>query len=150
MVRRCDMDDSARLIVGAIGTYPVSTLGETLTSATIDRQAAANKSGQSVAQSAVLGLIVGTIDACDTFSASCKLQHASTDTPSAFSDVTGGAVTTITSKTSNSVAPVAIDLGPLKRYLRIVSVVAMTGGVSPTALVSTILMLSGYESLPTF
>lgn len=75
----------------------------------------------------------------------CKLQHSDV-IGSGYVDVTGGAVAQITAV--NSRKRKTIDLRGLKRYVRVVTVTAFTGGTSPTLANVCTLQLSGADSLP--
>lgn len=75
----------------------------------------------------------------------CKLQHSDAS-GSGYTDVTGGAVAQITA--ANTRKRKTIDLRGLKRYVRVVTVAAFTGGTTPTIANVCTLQLAGTDVLP--
>lgn len=75
-----------------------------------------------------------------------KLQHSDTTENADFSDVTGEALAALTA--DNTSAKKAVNLTPLKRYIRIVATAAFTGGTTPAIPISSTVILGGAQKLP--
>lgn len=73
-----------------------------------------------------------------------KLQDSADN--STFADLTGAALTQITA--ADTLEQKDIDLSGAKRYIRIVRVVAFTGGISPTVDVGVGVVLAGAVDIP--
>jgi hypothetical protein len=80
-----------------------------------------------------------------TIALDAKLQD-SADGSSGWADISGAAITQLT--TASSSGKVAVSLSGSKRYIRVVEVLAFTGGTSPTLGVSSSVVLGGPDSLP--
>lgn len=119
------------------GINPTNSAGGTTSGAAIDRLGY---------HSAVLMLMVGSPSGAPTsFTVDAKLQE-SADGSTGWTDVSGGAVSQITS--ANSQAEVNLNLVGLKRYIRAVVTVSFTGGTSPAIPVVACVVLGYGDSLP--
>lgn len=78
--------------------------------------------------------------------ADAKIQD-SADGATGWADVTGAAATQLTA--DNTESSVDVDLGSVKRYIRVVQTITLTAGTSPTWPTATILVLGGDRVLPT-
>ena len=72
-----------------------------------------------------------------------KLQHSDTGSGDWTDFATGGALSAI-----NTTARLDVDLRMAKRYVRVVTTAALTGGSSPTILVGAAVILGGAVNLP--
>lgn len=78
----------------------------------------------------------------DSYTVDTKLQHSDTDVAEDFVDADLAADQLVGDSTS---AYLDVNLGPLKRYIRLVSTVAFTGGTSPAVPVVAVVILGGSE-----
>jgi hypothetical protein len=130
--------------VDVTSVWPQSSAAATINGGSIDRQA------HSMALSCIMHTAVGAIGgAPTTASVQSTLQHAPDNatwtnyTNPSTNAVAQGAALTAADTEQN----VAIDLTNAYRYIRVVTVVAFTGGTSPTALVNADLTLAGENTL---
>lgn len=79
-------------------------------------------------------------------SAIFKLQESDTTTDGDFVDVSGKALAAMTA--DNASGYIDVNLQGLKRYIRVVCTVALTGGSTPTLPVAATVILGGADSLP--
>lgn len=120
-----------------VGTVPAASAAGTVNGTGVDRLGFAF-----AVLEAQTGATTGTPT---TQTVDCKLQHSDAS-GSGYTDVTGGAVAQITA--INTRKRKTIDLRPLKRYVRVVTVTAFTGGTTPTIANVCTLQLSGADTLP--
>jgi hypothetical protein len=125
--------------------FPQSSTGGTINGSGIDRLA------HNFPLSCVLHQIVGGDSGSPSaISVQSTLQHSPDDstwtnyTP----DGAASAAATAAVTTVNTGAGVAVDLSGADRYLRVVTVVTLTGGTSPAALVAADLIFGGEPLLP--
>ena len=120
-----------------LGTVPVAQAAGTVNGTGVDRLGF---------NFAVLEAQTGAITGAPSAQTlDCKLQHSDAS-GSGYTDVTGGAVAQITA--ANSRKRKTIDLRGLKRYVRVVTVAAFTGGTTPTIANVCTLQLAGADTLP--
>ena len=80
-----------------------------------------------------------------TQTANAKIQD-SADGSTGWADLTGAAVTEL--DTDDTESYVDVDLHAAKRYIRVVQVLALSGGSSPTWPIASVLVLGGDRVLP--
>lgn len=127
-----------------IGTPVLADTGSTVNGTGIDRTTI--NTPLSVALVAQAGAVTGGPSA-QTFDA--KIQDSPDN--SAWADFTdsnsNGAITQQTA--DDAIATERVNLNAADRYIRAVTVVALTGGTSPTWPVSTALVFGGVDTVPT-
>ena len=74
-----------------------------------------------------------------------KLQDTAT-TGGSFADVTGGAAAALT--TDDSIVELDIDLAEVKRFVRVVAIIALTAGSTPKIDVACAAVFGGADTLP--
>ncbi len=129
------------------GNVPVTAGAATRTSGAIDRQAIGNP------QSCKLVLATGAATgAPDSFTADLKIQDCATSGGS-YTDyvpprgvAADAAVTQITA--DNTVSQKDVDLSGAKQFLKLVEVLAMTGGTSPKQAMVSSLIVCGENIAP--
>lgn len=120
-----------------IGTAAKAAGSETINGTGIDRMTQGAQQGW---MSCVLVLNVGTeTGSPSSFTADCKLQE-SDSSGSGYTDISGAAVT---QRTAAGQAFVNVNLKGVKRYIRAVTTVAISGGSSPTVPVAATIVLGG-------
>jgi hypothetical protein len=126
------------------GIAPQSSTGGTINGTGIDRQAHSMADSCIVYQSA--GAITGAPSAASVVT---TLQHSSDNsTWSNYTDPNTNAVaSTAALSAQNTSGNLAVCLTSAKRYIRAVTVVTLTGGTSPAALVGVDLVLAGEDRL---
>lgn len=136
------------LILSKIGTLPLANAAGTRNGTGVDRATPGGALYMGVTLSAILGAETGTPT---SFTADFKIQDSADN--STFADYVppGGvaadaAVTQMTA--GSSIAEVDIDLSGAKRYIRVVEVIAITGGTSPKVPASSTLSLYGADRTP--
>lgn len=127
----------------AVGTLPQDASAGTINGAAIDRMSpgGTDESFESCTLQAVAGAATGSPSAQTVDS---KLQESS-DGSTGWTDITSAAVTQIAA--DDTQATVDVDLSGIKRYIRTVTVVAFTGGSSPTIPVAASVILGGDKKL---
>lgn len=124
-----------------VGNVAKAAGSETLTGAAIDRLGF---------NSCKLVATVGAATGSPTsFTLDSKLTECDTS-GGVYTDVTGAAITQVTAATAGAAeAPyVDVDLSGCKRYLKVVTVSALSGGSSPTLPVATVVVLTGKVTNP--
>ena len=122
------------------GTEPANQVAGTVNGAAIDRAALG------MPQSATLVGACGAASGTPTAqSVDFKLQHSDAS-GSGYADLSGAAVTQMTA--DDQLEYVDVDLSSAKRYIRVVEVVAFTGGSTPAIPTSSQVILGGAERLP--
>lgn len=97
--------------------------------------------------SAVIACAIGSAAGSPSaISATYKLQESDTTTDGDFTDVSGAALAAMTANDSSGY--IDANLQGLKRYIRVVCTVALTGGSTPTLPVAATVILGGADSLP--
>ena len=128
-----DIGAHVKTVVGAKPT----TAAATVNGAFIDRQGY---------QSCVLAAQAGTATGTPTGqTVDAKLQD-SADGSTGWGDLTGAAVTQITA--DDTLEKIDVDLAVAKRYIRVVQVITLTGGSTPTLPNSSTVTLGGAQVLP--
>lgn len=132
------MKNVGSLIKVVTSHAPKTSAGETINGSAVDRQ-----DFLSCVLAARAGAATGTPT---SFTFNAKLQD-SADGSTGWADITGGAVAAISA--DNGEKHVNVNLSSAKRYLRVVSVIAFTGGTSPALPVQTDVVLGGAQITPT-
>jgi len=129
--------DLGAQIKANIGTNPKAASSEVINGDAIDRLGF---------NGALLVLQVGSATGTPTTkSAAAKLQE-STDGSTNWGDVSGAAISAIT--TNNQISHKSVSLKGCKRYVRAVTTVALTEGTTPALPVSATILLGGSDSEP--
>ena len=129
----------------ATSVEPQAAAAGTINGAAIDRAARTNP------LSCVMHTIAGAdTGAPTTLSVQSQLQHSpDNSTWTNYTDPsTGNAAQAAALTAVNTENSLAIDLGNAYRYIRVQTVVAFTGGTSPTAEIAADLVLAGEDTLP--
>ncbi len=124
------------------GNPPAAASAGTRNGSAIDRSVAGGVTYQSATLHAASGAVTGSPT---TQTLDAKLQD-SADGSTGWADITGAAITQITA--ANAEAEVDVDLSGAKRYIRVVEVVAFTGGTTPTLGAQETVVLGGADRLP--
>lgn len=128
-------------ILPVAGLAALANSAGTRTGSAIDRL----QSG-SMANSLVLACNVGaTTGAPSATTYDCKVQD-SADGSTGWADLSGAAITQKTTTTAGLVQK-DVDLLPAKRFIRVVEVVAFTGGTSPATPAAVDVILGGFDRL---
>lgn len=137
-------------IVNNIGSqlHPATGLAALTNSAGTRNGSAVDRlQGGSMANSLVLLCNVGaTTGSPSAQTYDCKLQD-SADGSTGWNDIAGAAITQKTSATA-ALSHVDVNLAGAKRYLRVVEVVAFTGGSQPATPAGVVLVLGGFDRIP--
>lgn len=120
------------------GFSPRASAGETINGAAIDR-----KDFQSCVLHARSGAVSGSPT---TVAYDAKLQE-SADGSTGWTDIPGAAISQIAA--ADTEKHVDVNLAGAKRYIRVVAVIAFTGGTSPTLGVAATVVLGGAVVKPT-
>ena len=130
--------DVGAYIKAAIGSIPLSSLGgAAVNGPAINRLGFDSCVLHTAGGSATGSPTAQTLDA--------KLQE-SEDGSTAWTDITGAAITQITA--DDSEAQVDVDLSGVKKFIRVVQTVVLTAGTSPEWPVSSIVILGGASQVP--
>lgn len=128
-------------ILPVAGLAALANSAGTRTGSAIDRL----QSG-SMANSLTLACNVGaTTGTPTTQTYDCKLQD-SADGSTGWADLSGASITQKTTATAGLVQK-DVDLLPAKRYIRVVEVVAFTGGTTPATPAAVDVILGGFDRL---
>lgn len=128
-------------ILPVAGLAALANSAGTRTGSAIDRL----QSG-SMANSLVLACNVGaTTGAPSATTYDCKVQD-SADGSTGWADLSGASITQKTTTTAGLVQK-DVDLLPAKRFIRVVEVVAFTGGTSPATPAAVDVILGGFDRL---
>lgn len=119
------------------GIPPTNAGAGAINGAAIDRQGFQSCTLQAACGAASGGPSAQTVDA--------KLQH-SADGSTGWADIAGAAVTQMAA--DNGDEEVDVDLSVARRYLRVVSTVALTGGTTPKLPVAATVVLGGADETP--
>jgi hypothetical protein len=137
------MRNIGALIKSIKGINPANAAAGTTNGAAIDR---AGVQGKNFFQSCVLkGACGAATGAPTTQSVNQKLQD-SADGSTGWADIAGAAIAALVA--DNTEAQVDVDLSGAKRFIRVVSLVAFTGGTSPAIPVSAEVILGPAMELP--
>lgn len=125
------------------GTPPLADTGSTVNGAAIDRLA--NDNPLSAVLLAQSGAATGG-PSTQTFDAKIEDSEDGSTGWADYTDPQTGAVAAITQQTADDgIEGLSVDLSSAKRYIRVTTTVAFTGGTSPDWPVSTALILGGLE-----
>lgn len=128
-------------ILPIAGLAALANSAGTRTGAAIDRL----QSG-AMSNSLVLACNVGaTTGAPSAATYDCKVQD-SADGSTGWADLSGAAITQKTSLTAGLVQR-DVDLAPAKRFIRVVEVIAFTGGTTPATPAAVDVILGGFDRL---
>lgn len=130
--------DVGAYIKAAIGSIPLSSLG----GAAVNGPAINRLGFDSCVLHTAGGSATGSPSA-QTLDA--KLQE-SADGSTAWTDITGAAITQIIA--DDSEAQVDVDLSGVKKFIRVVQTVVLTAGTSPEWPVSSVVILGGASQVP--
>lgn len=130
-----------------LGAYIKSVTGITPTNSAASATTAGAAIDRLGFETAVIHCLAGAVaGAPSAQSAIFKLQESDTTAAEDFADVTGAALAAMT--TNNASGRLAVNLAARKRYIRIVCVVALTAGSSPTLPIAASGQLGGGRDLP--
>lgn len=136
--------NAARSNIGAfvknvIGLDPASNANTTRNGPAINREG--------YQSCALLGHIGATTGTPTGGGVTYKLQD-SADGSTGWADLAGAAATQIAFGAINTGVEKDVDLGPAKKFIRVVEVSALTGGTTPTVMGSASVTLGGSADLP--
>lgn len=132
----------------AIGTEPLANSAGTRNGTGVDRATPGGTLFLGCTLQAIIGTVTGSPS---SFTADFKLQDSADN--STFADYVppGGvaADAAVTQQTAGSaIVDVDIDISGARRYIRVVEVIAITGGTSPKVPASSTLLLYGADRTP--
>jgi hypothetical protein len=134
------------LISARVGTgLGAARAAGTVNGAAIDRKPI----GGTGFDSAKLVVITGAESGSPTArSSACTIQDSDDGTGGWVNYTPPHGVATLTVAAASSIGEVSVDLSSAKRFIRVVDVVAFTGGTSPTLFASSVVVLGGADELP--